>query len=352
MERDLILMWKKEPDAVFENLQRTRVMVKLEGGDRDEAIIAIAGVLKQIKEDAKRSVLLSIAYAVQQELYKSKEIDVETMKKVASYYPLCVEIDDDNLDEDWITAYNDFKLKPEEEEEEAVDADEDDVNSSSDAEADEAVDEDGDVDDEDWDFEDVDEDDPEEFKERGMNEIKKQCHRMGCSLKKGQEEEILGAMISFFREKKFKIYDEYTMKTVAEAFMSRVKGYISSTCILNDPNTVINALKNVEIRADDYAVHAYQQLEEKNTIPTNAEGIECGIATPFNLPEQEEICLTPPECENTITEDCWSATPMNRPEQEVENMVHVNLSLTPPGGGMKTEECTTRAGSKRKLAQL
>lgn len=102
---------------------------------------------------------------------------------------------------------------------------------------------------------------PEEFKEAGMKELKKRCDIMGCSLKQGQDQEILGVMISFFREQKFRIYDECLMKTCVEAFMSRVKGYISSTCILNDPTTVLKSVQSVEktIRADAYAVHAYQQ---------------------------------------------------------------------------------------------
>ncbi|KAL6139370.1 hypothetical protein ACLB2K_057675 [Fragaria x ananassa] len=272
-------MWKKEPDVVFENLKRTRVMVKLEGRDWDTAITAIGDVLKKIKEDAKRSVLLSIAHAVQQELYKSKEIDVETMKNVASYYPLCVEVDDDNLDEDWITAYDDVKLSPDTDtdaEEGKGDDPDDDEEEGEDEDADGGLDfayldEDADGG---LDFAYLDEDDaiykilkkrantdPEEFKEAGMKELKKRCDSMGCSLKQGQDQEILGVMISFFREQKFRIYHECRMKTCVEAFMSRVKGYISSTCILNDPTTVLKAVQSVEktIRADAYAVQAYQQ---------------------------------------------------------------------------------------------
>ncbi|KAL6143043.1 hypothetical protein ACLB2K_053742 [Fragaria x ananassa] len=253
-------MWKKEPDVVFENLKRTRVIVKLEGRDWDTAITAIGDVLKKIKEDAKRSVLLSIAHAVQQELYKSKEIDVETMKNVASYYPLCVEVDDDNLDEDWITAYDDVKLSPD------ADAEDGKADDPDDDEEDEDEDADGGLD-----FAYLDEDDAiyqilkkrantdtEEFKEAGMKELKKRCDIMGCSLKQGQDQEILSVMISFFREQKFRIYNECLMKTCVEAFMSRVKGYISSTCILNDSTTVLKAVQSGvenEIRAD-----AYQQV--------------------------------------------------------------------------------------------
>ncbi|XP_061988727.1 uncharacterized protein LOC133707183 [Rosa rugosa] len=106
---------------------------------------------------------------------------------------------------------------------------------------------------------------------------------------------------------------------------------------------------------------------EKNTVPTDEEGvvtpvnqlkqekrecgIECEIVTPLNLPEQEEICLTPPECEDMKTEECGIATPMNQPEQE-ENMVDVNFCLTPLWEDTKTEECATRGRAKRKLAQL
>ncbi|KAL6136021.1 hypothetical protein ACLB2K_061323 [Fragaria x ananassa] len=216
MERNFIWMWKKEPDVVFENLKRTRVMVKLDDRDWDTAITAIGDVLKVIKEDAKRSVLLSIAHAVQQELFKSKEIDVETIRKVAAFYPRCVEVDDDKYDDDYITAYADFKLTPDAEEvvDEADGADDDDDDDDDEGEG-EGEDEDEWTllaDEEDDEFLRFLNTDPMEFEEAGINELKKQCNIMGCSLKQGQERQIISFIVSFFTGKNFKIYDESRME--------------------------------------------------------------------------------------------------------------------------------------------
>ncbi|KAL6175615.1 hypothetical protein ACLB2K_052254 [Fragaria x ananassa] len=580
MKRVLTRSWKKEPDVVFEDLEWTRVKVELEDDDRTTAINTIEEVLEKVQDDDdKRHVLFLITYVVQQELFKSREIDVETVQNVAAFYPRCVEIDDDDDRDDynWLTAYDDFKLSPDAEEDEEEDgdaadtSDEDMEDEEEDGDAADASDEgmeaedsdDGDAADEAADIADPANEDNEflkflkerekreakDFEEAGMNELKRQSNIMGCSLKQGQEQQILSVMISFFAKQNFRIVDKYRMEMCVEDFMSRVKGYISSTCTLKDPSTVLKAVQSVKkkIKADaDPAVHqqrdlfgscrrepdvvfenlewtrvkielkdhdrktainaiedvigriqddddkqhvlfliayavqqqlfkskviavemiqklaawhprcveiddddhndyvwvsayedfkldtkvdadddadegfdeyvdddkeevaddgnfnddfkereaamkefkgaykielkrrtctlndpstvheaiesvkkmieadanaVHQQLEN-NTVPTNEEGTsECEIVTPFNLPEQEEICLTPPDCENTKTEDCWFATPMNQPEQEEKNMDDVNFCLTTLWEDMKTGECT-RNRSKRKLAQL
>ncbi|XP_004303437.1 PREDICTED: MATH and LRR domain-containing protein PFE0570w-like [Fragaria vesca subsp. vesca] len=416
MKRVLTTPWKKEPEVVFEDLEWTRVKVELEDHDRKTAINAIEDVLEKVQEDCdKRHVLFLITYVVQQELFKSREIDVQTVQKVASFYPRCVEIDDDDKDDyNWLTVYDDFKLSADkvgdadegdvadaadqsdvtdaadedmEVDDVDVDVDDDDVDDDIDDDVNDDIDDD--VDDVDDDIDDVDDGDAadeagiadpadeagiadaaaednaflnflkkrekreaKDFEEAGVNELKRQSTIMGCSLKKGQEKEILRVLIAFFAKQNFRIVDEYRMEMCVEDFMSRVKGYISSTCTLKDPSTVLKAVQIVKkkIMADaDPAVH--QQLEN-NTVPTNEEGTsECEIATTFNLPEQDEICLTPPDCENTKTEDCWFATPMNQPEQEQKNMDDVNFCLTTLWEDMKTGECA-RNRSKRKLAQL
>ncbi|XP_024174596.2 protein SDA1 homolog [Rosa chinensis] len=284
-ERNLLWSWKTEPDAVFENLQWTRMKVQLNDSDRAEAIAAIEDVLKKLQEDDKRQVLFSIAYAVQQELFKSKEIDVEIIKKLAALYPRCVEDDDDDHhhDDNWLTsAAGDFKLSAD------ADAEEED---EDDEEDDEAADED-------WE-EYVDEDEAvadggdddlkkreaamKKFEEAGIKELKRQCNSMGCSLKQGQEQEILTFMISFFTIQRFRVDHEYRMKRCIEFFMSRVKGYISRSCTLDDLETVKKAVESVkkEREADADQVH---QLLEKNTVPTNEEG----IVTPVNQLKQEK----------------------------------------------------------------
>ncbi|XP_004299579.1 PREDICTED: uncharacterized protein LOC101297440 [Fragaria vesca subsp. vesca] len=288
MQRDLLGSWKKEPEVVFENLEWTRVKIDLKEPDRETAITLIEDVLhKTQEEDDKPHVLLLIAYAVRQQLFKSKEIDVKMIQKLAAWHPRCVEIDDDYTDYGWVTAYEDFKLDAKE------DADDDD--DDADEGFDEYVDDDEEEVADDGNFND-------DFKEReaamkkfkgaGMIELKRRCDIMGCSLKQGQEDEILDEIISFFCHQNYIIYNDYSMELFVERFMSRVKGYISSTCTLNDPNTVREALqtveKMIESDADDPVVH------QQDTVPTNEEGNECEIATPFNLPEQEEICLTPP----------------------------------------------------------
>ncbi|KAL6181504.1 hypothetical protein ACLB2K_048159 [Fragaria x ananassa] len=86
MKRVLTRSRKKEPDVVFEDLEWTRVKVELEDDDRKTAINAIEEVLEKVQEDNdKRHVLFLITYVVQQELFKSREIDVETVQKVASF---------------------------------------------------------------------------------------------------------------------------------------------------------------------------------------------------------------------------------------------------------------------------
>ncbi|XP_062030676.1 uncharacterized protein LOC133746522 [Rosa rugosa] len=373
-ERNLLWSWKTEPDAVFENLQWTRMKVQLNDSDRAEAIAAIQDVLKKLQEDDKRHVLFSIAYAVQQELFKSKEIDVEIIKKLAALYPRCVEDDDDDDDHDhddnWLTAAaGDFKLSADAEEEEEDEADDADA---ADEDWEEYVDEDEDeavavADSGDDDYLKKREAAMKEFEEAGIKELKRQCNSMGCSLKQGQEQEILSVMISFFSIQKFRVDHEYRMKRCIEFFMSRVKGYISRSCILDDLETVHKALESVKKEREADADQV-PQLLGKNTVPTNEEGIatpmnqlkqektergiECEIATSFNLPEQEEITLTPPEFEDTKTEECGIVTPMNQPEQEEENMVDVNFCLAPQWKDVKTEECTTRGRDMRKLPQL
>nr|XP_011464521.1 PREDICTED: glutamic acid-rich protein-like [Fragaria vesca subsp. vesca] len=251
MKRVLTRSWKKEPDVVFEDLEWTRVKVELEDDDRKTAINAIEEVLEKV------------------------EIDVETVQKVAAFYPRCVEIDDDDMDDyNWLTAYVDFKLSPDAEEDEEEDGDAADA-SDEDMEAEDSDDgDDGDAADEAADIADPADEDNEflnflkkrekreakDFEEAGMHELKRQSNIMGCSLKQGQEQQILSVMISFFAKQNFRIVDEYRMKMCVEDFMSRVKGYISSTCTLKDPSTVLRAVQSVKkkkkIEADaDPAVH-------------------------------------------------------------------------------------------------
>ncbi|KAL6181505.1 hypothetical protein ACLB2K_048160 [Fragaria x ananassa] len=121
----LMILGRKSCFSCLRNrLEWTRVKINLKEPDRETAITLIEDVLHKTQEDDKEHVLLFIAYTVRQQLFKSKEIDVKTIKKLATWHPRCVEIDDDYTDYGWVTAYEDFKLDAKEDSDDDDDADE------------------------------------------------------------------------------------------------------------------------------------------------------------------------------------------------------------------------------------
>ncbi|KAK9925829.1 hypothetical protein M0R45_023094 [Rubus argutus] len=324
------MMLRPEANDVFKKLRWKGVKVDCDSW-RSEGIHAIESVLNKYKECCWHFLICSIAMATRRELVKSKAvIDVKLIREVVEY----LEKDDDDDDDD--------ECKSDSESD-------DDGKSDSESEMDDIKEEHSDAEEE----EEIDDLKDEKTRQQCIEDLLERCSKMGFSVKKGQEQQILDLMIPYLR-------GSLCYFMAVKFFMKRVSEYINRSCTLDDLDTLKCALNSKTLRQYDSFLkeqavsskeedeadakdQVHQQLK-KNIVPTK----EQGIATPMNQLKQEEKR----KCGDIMKfEQCETATPLNLPEQE-ENMGNVYSCL---GGCMETEEwgIATRGGAnKRKLAQL
>ncbi|KAK9925832.1 hypothetical protein M0R45_023097 [Rubus argutus] len=201
IERRRLQAIKSRPEAndVFGQLRLNGVKVDCDSW-RSESIHAIESVLKKYKECCWYFMICSIAMATRKELVKSKEvIDVELIKEVVEY----LEKDDDEEEEE----------EEEEEDDDKSDSDsDDDHRERSDSDAEE---------------EEIDDLKDEKTRQECIKQLLERCSKMGFSVKKGQEQQILDLMIPYLRGSLL-----YFM--AIKFFMRRVSEYIDRSCTLDD----------------------------------------------------------------------------------------------------------------------
>ncbi|KAK9932412.1 hypothetical protein M0R45_019651 [Rubus argutus] len=272
-------------NEVLRLLEQEGVRIALDDSCRSQTINAIESLLNKYKKSGWRFIINIIVSTARKELLKSREIDVNIIKHVVGLI-----LDKIRRARSVRLARLKKLVKEVEVEVEDQDQEEEDEGEGEGEEEDE---------------EDEDEGEEEEEEEEDANdciaEMLKCCSKMGCSLKKGPERQMVDQIILYRRIYKY--------------------------------GTVLGAISF---------------LMNKNIVSTKEEG----IVTPMNQLKQE---AEKRECRDVELEECEIATPLNLPDQG-ENMVKVNFCLTQPEcEDIETEECGSamRGGAnKRKLPQL
>ncbi|KAM5570542.1 hypothetical protein ABKV19_011268 [Rosa sericea] len=275
-----------EAEHLFTYLEKLGVRIHLNVSDKEKAITATDSFFKTFIVWRQPSIIGSIAFAILNELLKSKEINEEIIEKVIQFYPnVPGEADKEEADEDEkLTAM----LGPEAEEETEE-------------------------------MEEVEEDLPDPLyddldfhvkylkkwaMERAMQKVKelepteqdrmellKHCREIGCSLKQDQEQKILRLMISFLSNSEFFTrFSPYKTdrRICIKIFMEKVRAYLEHSCILNDLGTVYRAIETIKSIEEEEDLKMERQrvsrMLKKNIVPTKEEG----IATPMFLLKLEE----------------------------------------------------------------
>lgn len=97
-----------------------------------------------------------------------------------------------------------------------------------------------------------------ETREKDMKELLEQCSKVGCSLKQGQEQQILHLIISFLSTT-FSRFGKERAKCM-EFFMEKLQDHIATSCILDKLDTLDRALETVNFEEDD------QDLKKEQTL--------------------------------------------------------------------------------------
>lgn len=212
-----LLIWSTaEADGVFMHLKSIGVKVDLDDCCLAKGIDAIEPLVKQYKEWCQPLVIATIAYAVLKELFKSKEIDEEMIKKVVELYP-----------KDETEKYADAFAEEEDHDFEVSETREDCVKEDLKTAA--------------------------ETIEKDMKELLEQC-----SLKQGQEQHILHLIISFLSST-FSRFGKERAKCM-EFFMEKLQHHIATSCILDNLDTLDRALETLNFEEDD------QDLKKEQTL--------------------------------------------------------------------------------------
>lgn len=103
--------------------------------------------------------------------------------------------------------------------------------------------------------------------EKDMKELLKQCSKLGCSLKEGQEQQILHLIISFLSST-FSRFGKDREKCM-ELLMEEVQDHIARSCILDNLETLDRALETVNFEEDDEDMKKEQTVSSE--VPTTAQ---------------------------------------------------------------------------------
>lgn len=95
-------------------------------------------------------------------------------------------------------------------------------------------------------------------REKDMKELLEQCSKLGCSLRQGQEQQILHLIISFLSTT-FSRFGKERAKCM-EFFMEMLQDHIATSCILDNLDTLDRALETVNFEEDD------QDLKKEQTL--------------------------------------------------------------------------------------
>ncbi|KAM5570544.1 hypothetical protein ABKV19_011270 [Rosa sericea] len=260
-------LYPAESEHLFFYLEQLGVRIHLNVSDQEKATNATDSLVKNISDWRRPMMIDSIALATR-ELLKPKEVNEDIIEQVIQLYENVRPAEDE-----------DEKLGEESAEEDLPDPECDDFDfdfgvdhvARAREKAKEAV-----------------------PTEQDMMELLEHCKAIGCSMKPGQEQNILHLMISFFSSNgtfftRFSS-DEADRAVCIEVFMKKVQDYINSCCIrdLTDLGTVHCAIQIVKLKEEEEDFKKEQQrvssMLKKNIVPTKEEG----ITTPMYLLKLEE----------------------------------------------------------------